>query len=914
VGEKLLSQDESGNKTISTVQELHQPISDNMCEIGYTNGESLKVTKGHPLFTNVGWKAIDPIEAAKEDPGVPVTKLLVGDLMAKDNGTWPQVSKISCWKEKVQTYNFTVDNSSTYFAGGFLAHNKGGCFPPGTKVKMGDGTQKNIEEVEVGDEVLSESEDRLKSVSKVQSLQQQVSDNLCTIYYSSGDDLKLTSNHPVYTTSGWKAIDPIAAMEETPDLKVTSLVVGDKQIMADGSEALVKNISCRSQSVETYNLKLDGNVNTYFADDFLVHNKGTCQGCGEEGAVRSVYPVSSVNISKINATAARVEWGGNLGGCGARRNVAVIIGTDIRKVAANCWDCGADYPGNPGYHESACGANHNADTLPPGCTATRVVGTDSPGSWDSNNPSNGVALELGKTYYIKVISMVSHFIDDETGDRLDVCGGTTSAFLGYCPVTPSSAEMDVNPPNNIQTFTTTIDQEKNTTYVPTPVVTYKSATSHKEPNFFEGCERMCGGQHDVADGVRYYGYDWGSGDVNITACVSGSCGTWRKTVEKINDADSIRLSAGELASKGLNTGALHCLMLYSCTDAWTATISYINGVTTLPSRMFNIPYTRFGAPPTYLTLNPVFDSIWDFLTEATAINTTDNQLIVSSDVFSIIGSTVPMCSDEAIVTLNNAPPEAWWQVQDSDVATNGNLTSAVPGNPDYFGLIGSGGFPGLPAFGSTNIDKSDISETNWLAQSTISNPRLYDFQYFITKIPEATVINEISSFDQGVINGGNIDEATGYYWYRYDGSATGVDTLSLDSGIANMAGKKVILLVKDASFNIGGTINLVDGQEFFMAIVDRNVTVNPAVGGATAALEGLYLADEAFSDGTTGDQTDVRLHVRGSVVAFGSVNLQRDLGTNNSSSAELFEYAPDQIMLFPKVFGVRKINWKEVAP
>ena len=97
-----------------------------MCEIKYTNGESLKVTKGHPLFTQNGWKAIDTEEAAKEDPGVPVTTMNVGDFMKKDTGSWDQITNISCKNETIQTYNFTVDNTHTYFAGGFLAHNKGG--------------------------------------------------------------------------------------------------------------------------------------------------------------------------------------------------------------------------------------------------------------------------------------------------------------------------------------------------------------------------------------------------------------------------------------------------------------------------------------------------------------------------------------------------------------------------------------------------------------------------------------------------------------------------------------------------------------------------------------------------------------------------------------------------------------------
>ena len=126
IGDSVQGINDRGGKTVGTVTATQQPISNNLCTIKYTNGEDLQVTNSHPLYTQNGWKAIDPAAAALEDPGVPVTKLLVGDLMKNVNGTWPQIAGISCRSGTFQTYNFTVDNTHDYFAGGFLAHNKGG--------------------------------------------------------------------------------------------------------------------------------------------------------------------------------------------------------------------------------------------------------------------------------------------------------------------------------------------------------------------------------------------------------------------------------------------------------------------------------------------------------------------------------------------------------------------------------------------------------------------------------------------------------------------------------------------------------------------------------------------------------------------------------------------------------------------
>ena len=96
----------------------------------------------------------------------------------------------------------------------------------------------------------------------------------------------------------------------------------------------------------------------------------------------------------------------------------------------------------------------------------------------------------------------------------------------------------------------------------------------------------------------------------------------------------------------------------------------------------------------------------------------------------------------------------------------------------------------------------------------------------------------------------------------------------------------MILLVDSANFNIGGNINLTRGRGFFMVIVRGNIAVAPTVGGAPGQspnLEGLYLADGTVSSGAGANQ----LYVRGSVVGYGGVNMQRNLAGPSRSSAGL---------------------------
>lgn len=233
----------------------------------------------------------------------------------------------------------------------------------------------------------------------------------------------------------------------------------------------------------------------------------------------------------------------------------------------------------------------------------------------------------------------------------------------------------------------------------------------------------------------------------------------------------------------------------------------------------------------------------------------------------------------------------------------------------YFGVPGSGGYPGVPAYsGTTNIGGTDSSAVGWIANSPIGNPKIYDYAYFYNKIPADILggfLNPIASSSiQGTdLSSGGTPDANGYYWYKYDGTGTGLD-LTLSTA-TNLGSRKVILLVDNANFNINAPINLTDGQGFFMVIVKGNIVVDPTVTGAPA-LEGMYVADGTFTDSVS----PLQLHARGSVVAYGGIQMKRDLGvaTNATTPSELFEFAPDQNLLFPKVLSSRKINWKEVAP
>lgn len=260
---------------------------------------------------------------------------------------------------------------------------------------------------------------------------------------------------------------------------------------------------------------------------------------------------------------------------------------------------------------------------------------------------------------------------------------------------------------------------------------------------------------------------------------------------------------------------------------------------------------------------------------------------------------------------------AWWQVKDSDILANGDIRSSVPSGL-YFDLAGSGGYPGVPVYSNTtNLTSSNVSTTKWMANTSYVGSKVYGSNYFINLIPSAATINNVTSTSiPGSFFESGGSAYNGYYWYVYDGAANGNVDLTITSA-ASLGSRKVILIVKNASLNIQGNINLTKGSGFFLGIVSGNISVASGVGGGSVPnLEGIYIADSIFSTGTGGADSDSQLWVRGTVAGYGGISLQRNLGnaTNETTPAELFEYAPDQELLFPIEFSTRVTNWREVAP
>ncbi|GGO00246.1 hypothetical protein GCM10010969_21220 [Saccharibacillus kuerlensis] len=133
------------------------------------------------------------------------------------------------------------------------------CFTAGTQVKTDQG-DKNIEDIQVGDQVLSKDdvtgEEGYKTVTATFN---HIAEEIYTIHVG-GQKIESTYNHPFWVEGkGWTYVK---------DLKV-----GDELTQADGTKLEIEQIELDKRSARVYNMTVD-EFHTYFVSDLAiwVHN------------------------------------------------------------------------------------------------------------------------------------------------------------------------------------------------------------------------------------------------------------------------------------------------------------------------------------------------------------------------------------------------------------------------------------------------------------------------------------------------------------------------------------------------------------------------------------------------------------------------------------------------------------------
>ena len=264
------------------------------------NGEDHFFTEDHPIKTNNGWRTANA-EMARElsdHIDLDITELTVGDIIIGHAGDETRVDyyNVKQVPEDTPVYNFGLDGDHLYFANGFCVHNR--CFRAGTKVIVGNGDLKLIEDVEVGEELIG----RDGMVNEVIELHRPtlsstngIAPHTQRMISINGGGFDTSEDHMFMTTEGWRA--PCAECCKAVHVKVLEdegvdnmqdLQVGDNIITPNGTvEVTSIDFKDDDPDLQLYNFILSGN-RTYHVvmgghdEPLLVHNKAGCFIAGTE--------------------------------------------------------------------------------------------------------------------------------------------------------------------------------------------------------------------------------------------------------------------------------------------------------------------------------------------------------------------------------------------------------------------------------------------------------------------------------------------------------------------------------------------------------------------------------------------------------------------------------------------------------
>ncbi|MEA2056491.1 MAG: hypothetical protein U9O78_02110 [Patescibacteria group bacterium] len=149
------------------------------------------------------------------------------------------------------------------------------CFLPGTIIRLADGSNKKIESIKAGDQILSLNLENNRTQTSTVSLIEQ---NIHHGYFVINQQLRLTPNHPLLVKKqsglvGWGALNPTQAQRHhLPNTDVAQIELGD-WLQTERGWQQISDIDHIQATVETYNLIGLDPINNYFADGYLAHNK-----------------------------------------------------------------------------------------------------------------------------------------------------------------------------------------------------------------------------------------------------------------------------------------------------------------------------------------------------------------------------------------------------------------------------------------------------------------------------------------------------------------------------------------------------------------------------------------------------------------------------------------------------------------
>lgn len=286
IGDIVLSYNEKTQKNeySEVLQTMIHNVNEEIYDL-YIEDEILSVTGIHKFLIKqnnfIQWMSAEYLQ--------------INDQVLFADGTWHYITDIKTTIQLITVYNFEVANNHNYYVGHnqILAHNKGGgCFEAGTLI-MKDNGFENIENIKIGDIVLSYNQQTKKNeYSKVlQTMIHNVNEEIYTLYIED-DILQVTGIHKFLITYN----------KFTSWLMASNLQVGDQVLFADGTLHTITKIVINKKLTVVYNFEVAGNHNYYVGkNQILAHNKGGSKSGGDK------TPAEKVKYTKKNEVVTRYK-------------------------------------------------------------------------------------------------------------------------------------------------------------------------------------------------------------------------------------------------------------------------------------------------------------------------------------------------------------------------------------------------------------------------------------------------------------------------------------------------------------------------------------------------------------------------------------------------------------------------------
>lgn len=169
-----------------------------------------------------------------------------------------------------------VEETDNYIVSGseIIVHNAP-CFIAGTKILMSDYSEKNIEDIVVGDKIISYNfSNNLIELDIVDKVTKREVLNTVKYIFEDGSELEATIDHPLYVRDkSWASYDNELSNKMYNIGGVSKIEVED-YVKTSNDFKQIKSITENNNVSIVYNLSQIRNNHNFYANDVLVHNRG----------------------------------------------------------------------------------------------------------------------------------------------------------------------------------------------------------------------------------------------------------------------------------------------------------------------------------------------------------------------------------------------------------------------------------------------------------------------------------------------------------------------------------------------------------------------------------------------------------------------------------------------------------------